>query len=502
MAVQGFAIRAAERNQERKEAQRQAFRATLQKDRETAVSEALEFASIAEQAAQTGQITPEQFEQFQVGALQALQRHASTLDQNRQFVADNLQRLGGRRPRKAREIAARLSELPTGEQFINEQLPMLEARFSAAQSVAEQAQVAAQKVQTLTPDEATQLGFPSGSIVQRKPDGTLSVALSPEQAASPDVSNFQLPDGQLVGVDMNAQDAPERVAEILNQGGVRAGTPTDQQQVETLSPDEATELGFPEGAVVQRQSDGKLTLAFNPSQSESALQERVAALQLSGIEDEALALGIAAGRYVVSVNAITDERVVMDIATGQPVGEVEPPPPVSPEESFSLIPEDIETSIATGGPGVLRNVANFLSGAVNAGEVFPRAAEATEALKAIQTLTTTTLQAEVPGRPSNFLLERLEGLTVKPNSIFQGDERAKTRLEQTQRLIENEINRLENRVLPLELPPNIRVETQLNLGQLKDLNNAYTTLLGGFQSGEEEVDPEVQSLLEKYAPED
>lgn len=398
------------RRRERKDAQKQAFQQAMQKDRETAVNESLEFASIAERAAETGQVTPEQFEQFQVGSLQALQRHASTLDQNRQLA---VQQLENAPKRKREELAAKVAQLPTGEKFINEQLPMLESRFQAAQARAEQAM-------------------------------------------------------------------------------------QEQQQVETLEPEQATELGFPEGAIVQKEPDGTLSLAFDPSESMSSLQERVAAIMASGVEDEERALGIASGRYQVSVNPTTNERVVFDLATGEPIGNALPER--DPSAVPSMLPDNIDSSLSTGFPGAFRNVVNILGDAAGAGTAFPRAQEATEALSSLQLFTTTTMQAEVPGRPSNFLLERLENLTVSPNSLLQGEDRSRTRLEQTQRLIDGEIARLENDVLPLELPPNTRVETQLNLTQLKRLSEAYEGVIGSFdQTGE--VDSELQELLDRYAPE-
>lgn len=448
MATGGVITDALTRRRERREAEKAAFQTALQKDRETAIANAMEFATIAEQAAKTGQMTPEQFEQFQVGAIQALQRHAATLEQNRQIATQLLEQEGRKRPRRAREIAARLNELPSGEAFINEQLPMLEARFQSAM--------------TQQPEDPSVAG---------------------QQAAQQKLAELEAILGR-----------PPTEAERMRALGLEP-----EGQVQTLAPEEATQLGFPEGSVVQKKPDGSLSLAFTPSENMSSLQERVAALLATGV-DEQRALGIAAGRYQVSVNPLTNERQVFDVATGERVGDELPER--RPEDVPSMIPEGIDAQLATGAPGAFRNVVNIVGDAFGAGTAFPQAKEATEALRSLQLFTTTTMQSEVPGRPSNFLLERLESLTVQPNSLLQGEEGAKTRLQQTQRLINGEISRLENDVLPMELPPDIRVETELNLTQLKRLNAAYEDLITSFEAGGGDVSPELQAILDKYPDEE
>lgn len=165
-----------DQRRDRKAAQRQAFQAALQKDREAAIATATEFATLAEKAAQTGALAPEQLEQFQVGAAQALERHAATLEQNRQLAIQLLQQGGRRNRRRAQELALRIAQLPTGEQFLQEQIPMLDARFEAAraaipdpvkagQRAGQQALAEAETIagRPLTPEErAGQAGIEAG----------------------------------------------------------------------------------------------------------------------------------------------------------------------------------------------------------------------------------------------------------------------------------------------------------------------------------------------------
>jgi len=255
--------------------------------------------------------------------------------------------------------------------------------------------------------------------------------------------------------------------------------------IETLSSEQATEIGFPEGSIVQRDPEGGLTLTFNPSDDESALQQRIAALVASGVELPH-AQGIAAGRFAVSVNPISGERQVIDLNDGSVLGQIARPKPEG--EVPSLIPEGIKTSAATGGAGFLRNAANIVTDAIGLGVNAPKSQEATNALESIQVLTTVHMQAAVPGRPNVFLLEMLGKFNVAPNSLLQGEDRAKSRLTQTRRIIDGEIKRMEVDVLPLELQPNVRVETQLNLTELKRLRDAYDELIKGFDDQQDVVD--------------
>ena len=259
----------------------------------------------------------------------------------------------------------------------------------------------------------------------------------------------------------------------------------ESQATKTLSPEEANVLGFPEGAIVQRTSNGDLKIAFDPTENPSNLQERVALLVQSGVDTET-AQGIAAGRFVISVNPISNERQVTDIATGKQVGLI---PKSKPQGDVpSLIPGDIDTGAATGAGGILRDLTNIISDAIGAGVQFEAAQEATNALESIEILTTITMQQAVPGRPSKFLLEKLGKLTVKPNSLLQGEDRAKSRLTQTRRILDGEIKRMEIDVLPLELQPDVRVETQLNLTELKRLRDAYDELIKGFDDVDMDMD--------------
>jgi hypothetical protein len=53
------------------------------------------------------------------------------------------------------------------------------------------------------------------------------------------------------------------------------------------------------------------------------------------------------------------------------------------------------------------------------------------------------LQSAIPGRPSNYLMEMIGGLTVSPAEIRLGPERATERVQQTSRFLEQTVRELE-----------------------------------------------------------
>jgi hypothetical protein len=53
------------------------------------------------------------------------------------------------------------------------------------------------------------------------------------------------------------------------------------------------------------------------------------------------------------------------------------------------------------------------------------------------------LQSAIPGRPSNYLMEMIGGLTVSPATISLGPERSRERVQQTTRFLEQTVNELD-----------------------------------------------------------
>ena len=280
---------------------------------------------------------------------------------------------------------------------------------------------------------------------------------------------------------------------------------------ETVSVEELAELErvsgakLPEGALVQRSADGEINLAFDPTENPSTTEERRRVLLESGLDRpmgelsaEEIANGIAGGRFSFGVNPITKEMFIKDL-TGQEIARA--PIETAPKEEVPVIPTGIATGSATGVKGIVTNVANTLRDAFGMGLQDPEAQDATDALTTIQTLTSLHLLQEISGRDTDGLRKRLDRLTVSPNSIFQGKERARNRLEDTQQVLQGEIDRMENQ-LKTEIDPATRIKLQNNIPQIKRLRDAYDSLVKGFDAEEEEVDEELEDLLNKHAPEE
>ena len=280
---------------------------------------------------------------------------------------------------------------------------------------------------------------------------------------------------------------------------------------ETVSVEELAELErvsgakLPEGALIQRSSDGEISLAFDPTENPSTIEERRRLLLESGLDRpmgelsaEEIANGIAGGRFSFGVNPITKEMFIKDL-TGQEIARESID--LTPKEEVPVIPTGITTGSATGAKGIVINVANTLRDAFGMGLQDPEAQDATDALTTIQTLTSLHLLQEISGRDTDGLRKRLDRLTVSPNSIFQGKERARNRLEDTQQVLQGEIDRMENQ-LKTEIDPKTRIKLQNNIPQIKRLRDAYDGLVKGFDAEEEEVDEELEDLLNKHAPEE
>ncbi len=261
-------------------------------------------------------------------------------------------------------------------------------------------------------------------------------------------------------------------------------------EVTTLTPDEVSQFGFPEGSVVQKSSDGGVELVFDPTKKPGALQERVNALMASGA-DEAMAQGIAAGRFKVVIDPVDRKAYVFDLVEQKRIGEMAPPQDGEGGINLpGLVPDDMQTDQAVGLPGAVNQAMNTVFAMFNADLPNPEAQEAANALQTLQTYTSITMQAEVPGRPSVMLMQKLDQLSVQPNSPFEGAPKARSRLNQTKQVIDNEVARMElmlgqNLVAAKDLP-----ETENNLLQLKQLSRAYDTMISGLEPERGEDTPE------------
>lgn len=122
--------------------------------------------------------------------------------------------------------------------------------------------------------------------------------------------------------------------------------------------------------------------------------------------------------------------------------QVYPTPPTGPRLPTAGTPPGVEFAAGTGGSGFVGNIANTVTDMFGIGLQAPKAEQSARALKALMVQTNLQLTADMPGRPSNYIRQRLAELEVTPNSLLQGDERSKIKMQEIKELIAEEYNRL------------------------------------------------------------
>lgn len=274
--------------------------------------------------------------------------------------------------------------------------------------------------------------------------------------------------------------------------GLLAGSPV-LQALAGSNPEAAVS-----GLLAQRRLDQTLQARKDIAgmKKPSAFEEKVDALTKTGV-DRDRAIGIVSGRFATSVNPADGSRTVIDKATGRQVGR-----PVTQNIPRVKAPEapKIDVEPGVGGEGLLKDTINTITDLFGAGMFFPEAAKATSALKRLQVVTQTTLQDAVPGRPSNYLMQRLDKMTVSPANLLQGEQRAQINLKETRDLIATSVNTIDQ-YLDQSLKATTRQKWDLKRRQLKQLQSQYDEIITGFGGGSATgtISPErEQELLQKY----
>ncbi|WP_139300592.1 hypothetical protein [Wenxinia saemankumensis] len=155
-------------------------------------------------------------------------------------------------------------------------------------------------------------------------------------------------------------------------------------------------------------------------------------------------------------------------------------PPVQGSPDAPRAGSSPDFTAAVGGYGLAANLANTLSDALGLGLVNADNEEATQFLTNLSNRTMVALSQSVPGRPSNFLLERFERLTTTPNSVWQGEGRTRERLTQTTQLL-NEAIAFNETVVRGNFIPQQRAEAAANIEQLRPILEDYQGVLQSFR---------------------
>lgn len=281
---------------------------------------------------------------------------------------------------------------------------------------------------------------------------------------------------------------------IETQAAIDAAKAARSNTAKIVKPDELAAAGFPQevidaGIVVQQKPDGVMSVVFEPpdatadaTEQEKAIDARVRVLVKGGMPENAARL-VAGGGVEVVIDPTTKEMSLVNKGTGQTLfttrgepGEMVDVPPVVPP---GTIAEE-----ATGLSGAAKNLSNIVADAVGANIPFKENQQATDALQQIQTTTKLALQVAIPGRPAKDIRDDLEKITVTPNSITQGDQRALSKFKQMKRFIDNNIATKQNALSAGDLAPDVVKLLTDNIRELETMQESYDDIINSFGAGD------------------
>ena len=254
-------------------------------------------------------------------------------------------------------------------------------------------------------------------------------------------------------------------------------------------------MGSPEGASLMMQAapqayiQGAIKQQFAAPPRPTERDKLRADLETAGYRPEQIReFMINRDRYQLQTDMFGN-RTIFDRYSGQPIGGMAPPAGGEAFEQTAQAPAGVPTlskgfEAGTGASGFFGNIANTITDAMGAGLIAPQAEQAKTALDTLKTRTMLQMTAAMPGRPSDLIRQRLEGLAVTPGSLFTGDERALTRLEQTRGLIGEEMTRLQS---VLDNPEGYKADdlaaARANMSQLGELQETYDHIIRNWRPG-------------------
>jgi hypothetical protein len=180
-------------------------------------------------------------------------------------------------------------------------------------------------------------------------------------------------------------------------------------------------VGSGGGQLWDRFSDDPMGSSVTTPGTEASIRQRDAAASLSAARES------------------WGPRAPIQIGLGNMFG----PGGIGTELPPSTLPEGVDFTQAAGVPGFMRGVGNTLADVVGGRLPFPEAQDAIQALENLSTRTMIMMQESVPGRPSLFLMQRLEELALRPGDFRAGSEIGKRKVNQTLSLLKGELARME-----------------------------------------------------------
>lgn len=151
----------------------------------------------------------------------------------------------------------------------------------------------------------------------------------------------------------------------------------------------------------------------------------------------------------------------------------------SPEGGLNL---GDDPSDAFGVTGVFGSAANLLGDVVpGLGQPFPDVAQTKTAVDALRENSMVTGTLDFPGRPTNFIAQRVDALFPPAASIFQGEESARTKIQQLRDLMARERDAQQALLPTIQTKSNIDKATS-SIAQLSQLVADYEQLLSAMDA--------------------
>jgi hypothetical protein len=190
------------------------------------------------------------------------------------------------------------------------------------------------------------------------------------------------------------------------------------------------------------------------------MDRKLAMMAENGVPEN-IARALLSGQHRLVTNDMDGSIRAIDMATGREVWnpdaprtpvQTEPPPsapgaaavPGAGSVPGQTTPNDgVDYPGATGLPGAASRVANTIADMFGGTLPAPERERASQALTNLATRTQMHLQTAIPGRPSNYLMEMIGDLTLKPGEITVGPQRAAERVRQTRQFVEQTVAEME-----------------------------------------------------------
>lgn len=220
-------------------------------------------------------------------------------------------------------------------------------------------------------------------------------------------------------------------------------------------------------------------------QDQTALQLKIDELMTTGL-DRNTASNVATGRFRVSRDPVTKVAQIIDVATGQIVGEkptvggdivnVDLEPTTTSGLGFSGQPTSDPTE-ATGAGGALKSAANVMADLFGANLPFEEADKATNEIKNLNLKTVQIMSSGIAGKPNVAFQDQIRELLPKPNEIFTGSGQVRNRFEAISKTLREQAVRLQGDLKKGNVTPETRDDFQKRISGLLSLSAEYDNLL-------------------------